>query len=198
MRGSVRVALVVLFSTFAASSASASSIAFTETFDPADVFFESQGPCASVHKELVSGECDTLTWTYIWPSLNPLTDTISSAILTLEFADDGDQAAEKFDLWVDGSLFNNLWVTATSPVDVLSALSEGTLTIALARQLGDFWFRGATLTATGDRADAVTDATVIPTAAVPEPGVVLLLFSGAAAAIVRRRRSSDRPADPAQ
>src|SRR5215208_4393748 len=98
MRGFLRVGLAVLVCTFIASSARASSLLFTETFDPADVFFVSQGPCSSGHEQVPSGECGSLIWTYSWASFNPLTDTISSALLTLEFTDDADHAAEKFDL----------------------------------------------------------------------------------------------------
>jgi hypothetical protein len=159
MRGSLKVGLVVLFSAFVTSSASASPIVYSETFDPADVFFASQGPCASGHHLMLSDECGSLTWTY---TFSPVTDTISSALLTLEFADDGDQAAEKFDLWVNGVLYNNEWVTAASSIELLTTLSDGTLTITLARQLGDFWFQGATLTATGDPLAAVTPGTNTP------------------------------------
>src|SRR5919112_1685442 len=101
MRRIVPYLLAATFTTFGAvTSAHASTIGYSSTFDPADVLFNSGGgACAGTNNEtnvadtvsgMSSGACDTLTFSHQLVGYTNPTDTLLNATLSLYFHDDTD------------------------------------------------------------------------------------------------------------
>src|SRR5688500_1756093 len=103
--------VLVLASLIVVPAASADPITFSDTFDPANVFFVSSGSACTgtngVTDSTSASTCQTLSWTHLLPGFNALTDTLTSATLSLWFYDDGDNAAEKVDVTLEENVFYN-------------------------------------------------------------------------------------------
>jgi hypothetical protein len=183
------------------TTADASVITFSDTFNPADVLFEKDNngaACTGLNgaadsvSGAVSGKCDSLVFTQLLDGFNPATDTLTSAGLTLTFHDNnGHPAVEKFTYLIDLATGD---VTITSggvpfvwSLNALSLLGDGQLAIKLTAKNGDFIFDSAVLTAAGDR------IVITEPVDVPEPASMVLFGVGAlvlGAKIRRRRKSS--------
>jgi hypothetical protein len=173
--------------------ASASSISFSDTFDPIDVLMSGQASTAcsgtnGVIDSIVPGDpCESLTWTHTLAGFNGATDTLSSASAVITVYNDASDGPERFDIVLDllhppsGTVTDGSTVGSplTFTYNVVSQLADGSLAVTLTSQNGnhDFFFAKSELTAAGTRTD------VSP---VPEPASIGLVGLGFVA-IARRR-----------
>ena len=198
------VACVLLLT---ASRAEATSITFTDTFDPTDVFFDNQGgSCTGTNGATdsvtgaVSGKCLSLSYTHVLPGYASPPMSLTSGTLSLYFYDDIDNgnATEKVDISLDSTFFSpsggfvvSNGSTAGSAVPInynvlANIASDGQLNVILSRQAGDFYFAYSVLNASGD--DGATTPTFNPPTAVPEPASLILFGTGMLGVASRLRR----------
>ena len=206
IRNCVAAALAIVAS---AAVAHAGPISYSDTFDPTDQLFAnvpaSLASCIGTNgagtdsiSGQVNGACEVLTYTHVLtPPYIPLTDTLSSAILSIYVYDNNDQAAEKLDYSLDAGalagdfpLVNLNGEIESSPlihqINVLGLVTaDGTLVVTLSRQAGDLKFKLSTLTAEGVREDEQLDINQEST--VPEPTTLALLGLAAVASFGRKR-----------
>ena len=209
MRFAKYFALTAIMIASTAGATQAAPISFSDTFNPNDVLMlNSSGTnCTGTNalldvNDLTSAStCGTLTYSHsITPPYNPLTDTLTSAILSLYVYDDeaNENSAEKLDYNIDfGAL-----VGGTTPVNlnnigsgapyvesfsVLAQLTaDGQLHITLTQQAVDLRFAQSILNAEGDREqDVIIDPNISP-----EPATLALFGLSALAAVLRRRSAA--------
>ncbi len=193
------VALVLLTS----SGAWASTIPFSDLFDPEDVLFSGKSgvACTGTNGVLDTTsalECESMTWTQTLPGYNSLTDTLTSGTLTLTAYNDIDQGnpGQTFSLLVDLLTFNGT-VTSSSTqgapntfaFTVLSQLADGGVNVTLTSANGNhtFYFAESQLDAEANRATGEGDPLGPAAASIPEPASLLLVGTGAIA-LARRCR----------
>ena len=182
------------------SAASATPLALSDNFNPADVFFvPGDATCTGANGAVdttSAATCGTLSWTHSLGGYDPSTDALTDATLFLTFYDDGDPSVEKYSIDIDSFSDNNHTILSgstagspfTSQYDVLSYIINGQLDVLLTGGPGDFHFAGSQLVTHGTRGELRVLATdVAPT---PEPGTLSLLALGIGGAIARRRRLS--------
>ena len=205
---------------FAWTSAQAAPLSLTDVFDPAqDVFFDRRG--AACTSSITSANCDSFEYQHLLSDFDAATDVITDATLSLTFYDNSDNAAEMVDIFLNplfegGISENNLKITSESTssrpfaqllLNLVTLVNvDGELWVTLARQNGNFYFAGSTLTAHAERTLPLPIITSEDTPssdnaggsgdlqAVPEPASLLLLASGflAVAVWMRSRRVANR------
>lgn len=212
LRASVVAAAVMTLTGVASSDAA--TIGYDILFDPADVLIVNNGgDCLgtvtpSTVTGLEHGGCSSLTFTYTLSGFDPLTDTLSSGVLSLSLYDDNDPGPdedgnheEAVNITLDGTLLSGSPVlitngsTAGDPFSpsytVVAALSDGTLTVLLTLPDGglgnnDFFFASSRLVVAGERSEESAEETPSGTQ-IPEPGAFALLTTAMGAFILRRR-----------
>ena len=200
------VFLTALTLAVSAGVAHAGPISFSDTFNPADVLFNNIGGpvdanCTgnnatdTVTYSAVSATlCESLTYTHsILPPFNPLTDTLTSATLSIYLYDDeaNEPAADKIDFDLDlGAITGSMpavdlnGTTSVLPfigtVNVLARVNtDGALVVTLSLKSGDLKFAQSILTAEGRQQDIVV---------APEPATLALFGLAAAGSAIRRKR----------
>ena len=214
------IVVVSSFACFAWTSAQAAPLSLTDVFDPAqDVFFDRRG--AECTNGIPVAKCDSFEYLHLLSDFDAATDAITDATLSLTFYDNNDNAAETVDIFLDplsegGISENNLKITSESTsshafaqllLNLVTLVNvDGELWVTLARQNGNFYFAGSTLTAHGERTLPLPVITSEDTpssenvggggdlTAVPEPASLFLLASGflAVAVWMRSRRAANR------
>ena len=129
---SLRLAtLVLLVGVGAAERAAASPISFTDTFNPTDVLFDGQSNVNCVGDNATDtvspSVCETLTWTHVLAGFNPLTDSLSSASLTLTVRNDSgtNNQSDKFNIVLDLlPISNNAVVDSTLSTSINFSSSD--------------------------------------------------------------------------
>jgi len=202
MKLRTHLAVAAMLLTFGFSSAEASPISFDYNFEPSPVFVKNNGGVCTgdTSTSTVSGiaheGCKSLSYAYALEGYDALTDTLTSAWLTLTFRDDDDGHAEQVIVSLDGAVvFTSLSSGSafpSDPFDVVTHLeADGQLSVMLSRPSGsgnnDFYFLGSRLTAEGLRDDGPTP---LPES-VPEPATLALLGAGLVAVARRCRKGGN-------
>jgi hypothetical protein len=188
----------------AIGSASAAPITLTDIFNPnPDYLFDGSASTATLN----------FTQSLLDDGFNALTDTLTSASITLRFKDEStDVAPESVSFALDGLSFGTRTITSGGAIftvtfsdsSLLGLLSDGLLDVTLTNAgtltgassgRSDFLFLDSTLTVDGKRKNipAGNDPQGNgPQASVPEPGTFALLGLASALgfALTRRRRIS--------
>ena len=190
-----------------ASPARATSIPFSDVFNPTDVLFDGQSgvDCTGSNTLLVdstsAGTCESLKWTQTLPGYDSNTDTLTHAKLTLTAYNDRSNNNQDFTLLLDllPPFTRSVTDTATlaSPdkfeFTVLGQLADGILNITLMSQNGNhtFYFAQSQLEADAERPTGGS-GDVGALTSMPEPGTMLLLGTGTAAWTTRRLQRRQR------
>jgi hypothetical protein len=152
------ITLTALFLSLLFGSAWASPMTFTDTYNPTDIYMMNGVTLRYRHNVLNDG-------------FNPLTDTITSAVLSLYLYDDNDRRPETFRIRFDAdpstgpyTLEENVFTFSGD----FNPLLDGILRVRLRGAAGDFFFGSSSLSVTADR----------KTEPVPVPATLLLLGSG--------------------
>jgi hypothetical protein len=187
-----------------AAAGQAEALIITNTYDPADIFFQGPQPHGVprtthtfTHDLTVSpGEVTSATTGATSPSgFNVLTHVLTSASIQIGFYDDSSDAStsnpEKVDISLDGAqLFDSVTITSGSSSGSpfafntsvsLANLADGRLLVSLTQQVGDFYFAWSTLTAEVTDSAGVSgssDGDTGGTSQVPFPPTLVLMAAG--------------------
>ncbi len=129
---------------------------------------------------------ETYSWTFdiTTDGFNPVTQDVTSAVLSMDLRDDDGDNYLSFDFEVayliGGGVFTG-WEVNTGPIDFTltsftSLSNNGTVDVILGAAFGDFWLDSATLTAQATEPVGSASAP-IPN---PEPATVMLMGIGIA------------------
>ena len=156
---------------FGSGAAEAAPISWTESYDPANVLFNSgtttdcTGNVAA--NSVSSTTCGSLEFVFTLGGFDASTDNLESGVLSLFFYDDADSTGdvngqpEEVRVVLDAAAPGTVLLITTgggsysSVLDVKAALGDGELTVLLTRGStnpnNDFYFANAGLTARGER-----------------------------------------------
>jgi hypothetical protein len=191
--------------------AQATSISFTDTFNPTDQYMTGKGAACTGSNtaavDTISGAnsdgCKSVTWAFSLTGYVPATDTIDSATIGLwVYNDRQSDNPEGFSLVLDGQTFTDSGPTsfdgvlsagsiatftyslALTPTNPLTDASlAAVLTVSSSSENNDFYFAKSALDVAATRAESSG------LSAVPEPASLFLFGTGAAVLARMKRRS---------